>query len=101
MKEFGLCPEGGDEDKDLLPEEKVALMAMKSDMKRRFNYNKPTKDGSQDSEERSPIGKTKTFKQIREEQIDQEASKLYIEFAIDITVLLIIVIILLVDRAKN
>ena len=43
MKDNGLVPEGGiDEDKDLLPDEKVALMAMKSDAKRRFNYNKPT-----------------------------------------------------------
>ena len=98
MKQFGLAPEGGDseKDKEMLLEEEVALMAMQSDMKRRFNYNRPT-NNSFDSDNSKPIGTKRKFKEIREGQVDSEVNKLLIEFAIDITVLLIIVILLLVD----
>ena len=76
-------------------------MAMQSDMKRRFKYNSKENNDSMDSNRSKPIGTRKTFKEIRESQIESETNKLLLEFWIDITVLIIIVILLLVDKHKN
>lgn len=82
-------------------------MAMQNDLNRRRKAKGNNNNGSGDSGHSdsflslSTIGDQKEFGKIRQDQIDTEVSRMWIEFWIDIIILLVIVTFLVIDIRSN
>lgn len=82
-------------------------MAMQNDLNRRRKAKGNNNNGSGDSGHSdsflslSTIGDQKEFGKIRQDQIDTEVNRMWIEFWIDIIILLVIVTFLVIDIRSN
>lgn len=99
--------EGGDmADSEMmanLKEEEVALMAMQDDLRRRTNKKQSGASPAMNTSTLSTnsIGEEKTFKEVRQSQIDQEIKELWTEMALDSFLLTLIIILIAIDISRS